>query len=321
MEKLEAVEKEFKALGTDVYLQLVCAESRKEKAKKDLEAVVDFYRQAEKTFSRFDENSELNYFNNNLGKFLPASAHFLALTEKILYYHKLSEGLFDPRIIGVLEWIGYDKDFKETKVIPHHERIFPATSTQSLEKDLVVRGGKIMFRERMDFAGIAKGYITDTVGEILKQAGGENFLLDSGGDILAIGKDKNGENYRVDVEGIAQEKILVILKDEAIVTSGIGKRKWERGEKRFHHLINPKSPENFSFDLQSVTVVAKNAIEADFWAKVLFILGKEKGQKLSEERKLKSIFLDYRGNAWVSKEIKNNFSKNLGVTHCTSQPH
>ena len=55
-----------------------------------------------------------------------------------------------------------------------------------------------------------------------------------------------------------------------------------------------------------MTVVAKTCEEADVWAKVLFLMGKDKGLKFGEERKIKSLFLDYRGNVTVSSKIKEN---------------
>ena len=306
---MEIAKKEFKALGTDICLQLVCDDISREKAEKDLESVQNFYFTAEKIFSRFDENSELSRFNKKLGKYSAASPHFLAVAKKILHFHALSNGLFDPRVIDVLERTGYEKDFKQMErlIESGEEKIIPRPSSNNLENDLVFRDEELLFNHRMDFAGIAKGYITDTAGEMLRLAGWKDFLLDSGGDMLASGKDEENEDWRIDIEGVSKDQILLVLQNEAIATSGIGKRKWQRGEKRFHHLINPKDPENFSFELQSVTVISETVVEADFWAKVLFLLGKEEGKKLSIENNLKSIFLDYRGSAWVSTEMKNNF--------------
>ena len=301
---MKKIELEFRALGTVIHLQIITEEGKGAVAEKSLKAVKDFYFSAEKIFSRFDENSELSYFNQNLGKCLKASPHFLTLAKKNLDYYKLSKGIFDPRIIGVLEWIGYDKDFSQNRPLVKGEKIFPETGFSALENDLIISGKEVQFNRRMDFAGIAKGHITDTASEMLHRNGWENYLLDSGGDMFARGVDQIGESWKIDVAGIAKNRILLKLKNEAIATSGIGKRKWESGEKRVHHLIDPKNPQSFSFDLQSVTVVAPSVTEADFWAKVLFLKGNIEGKKFSKENNVKSIFLDYRGNAWVSGEMK-----------------
>ncbi|MFZ2188720.1 MAG: FAD:protein FMN transferase [Candidatus Moraniibacteriota bacterium] len=303
---MKKTELEFRALGTDIHLQVICDDWQKNVAENNLRAVKDFYISVEKIFSRFDENSELSYFNQNLGKFLKASPHFMVLAKKNLEYYTLSEEIFDPRIIEILEWIGYEKDFRKSVPAVNVEKDFPKTIFPKLAQDLIIQNEEVVFKKRMDFAGIAKGYVTDMAGEMLKKAGFQNFLIDSGGDMFVAGVDQKGESWKIDVAGIAENKILLILKNEAVATSGIGKRKWESGGKRFHHLVNPKELENFSFDLQSVTVVAPSVTEADFWAKVLFLKGKVEGKKFASEHKIKSIFLDYRGNAWISGEMKNN---------------
>lgn len=301
----EKAELEFKALGTDIYFQLVFKKEALD-AKKELAELQAFYLGQEKIFSRFDVESELSFLNANLGKFHRASTDFLQVAKKSLYYHQLTGGLFDPRIIETLEKIGYRKDFKTLDLANIEIKNTKRELFGELEKDLIIKNAKIKFLRRMDFSGIAKGYITDRAGAILQAKGRANFLIDSGGDMLAWGNDDKNENWKIDVEGVAEKKLLLALKNEAIATSGIGKRKWESGGKRVHHLINPRDSENFSFDLQSVTVVASNVTEADVWAKVLFLMGKENGQKLAQEKKLKSIFLDYRGNVWISSELKNN---------------
>ena len=71
-----------------------------------------------------------------------------------------------------------------------------------------------------------------------------------------------------------------------------------------HHLIDLKNPDKFSFELKSVTVVAKNSEAADGWAKVLFILGKEKGIRFAEEKKIAALFLDKKRNVTYTKKLK-----------------
>jgi thiamine biosynthesis lipoprotein len=82
------------------------------------------------------------------------------------------------------------------------------------------------------------------------------------------------------------------LGDEAVATSGIVRRKWEAGGKRFHHIVNPFSPKAFSFALQSVSVVSESVEEGDVWAKTLFVMGLEKGLEYADSRSLKAFFVD-----------------------------
>lgn len=99
---------------------------------------------------------------------------------------------------------------------------------------------------------------------------------------------------------------MLKLKNEGIATSGISRKKWEAGGKKFHHLINPKDTENFSFDLKTVTVIREKTVEADGRAKVLFLMGKVKGLEFANRNNLKALFLDYKGNVYLSEKMKEN---------------
>lgn len=302
------MKKEFKALGTDISIQVVSDDEKSLSfSPSELEKIEMFYRHQEKIFSRFDKASELFRLNASLGGFQPASHDIIKIAEKALAYHQKSNGFYDPRIISVLENIGYQKDFKNndfSSLTNNQQYNF----SSSLESDLKIQENQIFLGQRMDFSGIVKGYISDQVVRILKEKGAENILVDSGGDIKVAGHDFWGENWKVSIEGVPEEKMLFELKKDypGIATSGISRRKWSAGEKQFHHLINPHDPYNFEFELKTVTVIAKSTEEADVWAKVLFLLGKDRGLAISQEKNLKSLFIDCRGNVYLSSAIKEN---------------
>ena len=194
----------FKALGTDISIQIIS-----DKIVSGLEEdTKNFYSEKEKIFSRFSGNSELGILNKNIGKYNAASSDIIEVAEKCLEYHKKTGGYFDPRIIDVLENIGYDKDFKNINYdISKSVSIEPLQN--NLEEDLKINSNRIFFGRRMDFSGIAKGYITDRAIDHLKKRGYESFLVDSGGDIRVYGKDNDGENWKISLESIKEDKLLL----------------------------------------------------------------------------------------------------------------
>lgn len=290
---------EFDALGTHIFVQVVLNNQSVKQAVSDFAEIREIYIQKEKILSRFDQQSELVKINSELGIFHEASGDILYLAKKSLKYYKMSDELFDPRVIDVLEKFGYDKDFKEIDSSTKEDIEIEFTK-RKLEDDLIIENGKIKFLAKMDFAGIAKGWITDQVADFLVKKGWENFLVDSGGDMFARGNNLNGEKWNLDIEGIAQEMLSIKISNQGIATSGITRRKWQAGKKTVHHLVNPKKPENFSFDLRTVTAICKNTEEADFWAKVLFLKGLKGGLQLAEKEKIKAFFLDYNGNFYIT---------------------
>lgn len=303
------VKSNFRALGTDINICIVVnSEAEIEKAEKDIEDVENIFRAKQKIFCRFNPESELNCLNQNLGAFQKASKDMAYLAERALHYHKINGGLYDPRIIGVLEKIGYSQDFRQTDfkkaVLPE---IF-SKFEDKLENDLEVKDDMVLFKKRMDFSGIAKGYITDCAAKFLKSEGWKNFLVDSGGDMFAAGKNAKGEKWRIEIEGIPKEKLMLEISEKGIATSGISRKKWQIQGKKFHHLVNPKDPNNFSYELRTVSVISENTENADGRAKTLVLMGKERGLEFARENKIPAVFLDYKGNIYVSSEAKKYFS-------------
>jgi len=294
---------EFKALGTDVYLQLVLSsDGQKPKAKLALEKIKRLYQEQEKIFSRFNPDSELSKINRKLGVYQKASNSLVYLAKRALYYNRESHGIYDPRIIEILEAIGYREDFKK---INFSREMQPSRLTpiqEPLSKDLKVKKQKVFFNKRMDFSGIAKGYVTDLAVKALKKDSWKNFLVDSGGDLYAAGKNPAGETWKIAIEEIPEEKIVFAIKNKGIATSGITRKKWQLGDKFFHHLVNPKNPANFSFRIKTVSVIANSTELADGKAKVLLIMGAKQGKRLARDKKYPCVFLGSDGKTWISRE-------------------
>lgn len=291
-------------MGTELGLLIVVKnEEEAKRARTDLSAAKEKYARLEKIFSRFDPESELSRLNAHLNEAIPASADLTAIAKKSLDYYESTEGIFDPRIIGHLESIGYAKDFKKsdfTPIVP----LSPPDISKDLKSDLQISEGKVRFSERMDFSGIVKGFATDQITAFFREMGWRNFLVDSGGDMFAAGRPPESEKWNIAVEGVDEKNLHLSISEKAVATSGISRRKWERDGKRFHHLIHPKYPTNFSFDLRTVSVIADSAEEADVLAKTIFIKDKEEREKFVESQKISAIFLFYSGRVKISSSAK-----------------
>lgn len=63
-------EKEFRALGTDVYIGIVAPKNENEKVLSSFSEVENICGEKESILSRFDLKSELSKLNNDLGHFM-----------------------------------------------------------------------------------------------------------------------------------------------------------------------------------------------------------------------------------------------------------
>ena len=111
--------------------------------------------------------------------------------------------------------------------------------------------------------GIAPGYITDRIVELLKNEGLDHALVDLG-EIRAIGARSDREPWHVGIRDPFDADRLAMefpLTDQALATSGgYGFRFDQAG--RFHHIFDPKSgacPQAYS----SVSILAATATAAD----------------------------------------------------------
>jgi len=284
-------EKEFRALGTDVYIGIVAPENEGEKISLSFNGAENICKEKELILSRFNPESELSNLNNNLGIFHKVGEDIFYLTQKSLGYYLKSERIFDPRILEGLEKIGYKSNFLDNDFCTKDyfsKEIF----SKDLNEDLIIEGKLVKFYRKMDFSGIAKGYIADEIVKTLHLDGWKDFLVDLGGDMHASGLNVRGEMWGIALEGAEDEnEVIAEISNEGIATSGNTRKHWEIGGKKFHHLINPLDIDKFSFKLKSVTVVADTTEEADVLAKILFLMGLDKGLQFADENNIKSIFL------------------------------
>ncbi len=303
------VTRNFKALGTNIEISIIVDdETLKGDASADLEFLEQEYAYYSKIFSRFDKDSELSLVNLNLNKLISVSDPMRRLVDLAIKYHQQTQGLFDPRVIDALEGSGYTQSFDKGVLALSKE--FNKISG-NLSDDLKLEAEKVKFKRRMDFSGIAKGFINDEIARILEEKGWKNFFVDSGGDMYFRGLDQFNKNWTIDIEGMDKSKLILQLSNMAVATSGISRRKWEIENEKFHHLINPFNPKEFSFDLKSVTVISDSTIDADVWAKTLFLMGKEKGFAFAKDNTIAAVFLEYNSRAKITPAIKKyNFYQN-----------
>jgi FAD:protein FMN transferase len=120
--------------------------------------------------------------------------------------------------------------------------------------------------------GIAPGYMTDRIVELLKNEGLEHALVDLG-EIRAIGTRSGQEPWRAgirdpfDAQRIAME---VPLADQALATSGGYGFRFDR-DGCFHHIFDPKNggcPHAYA----SVSIVAPTATAADALSTACYLL-------------------------------------------------
>jgi thiamine biosynthesis lipoprotein len=119
-----------------------------------------------------------------------------------------------------------------------------------------------------DPSGIVKGWAIYNAALILQRKGFDDFYMDAGGDIQAFGKNTEGQKWRIGIRNpFNMDEIVkvVAVSNGGVATSG----NYIRGQ----HIYNPKSSDETTLDIVSLTVIGPNIYEADRFATAAFAMG------------------------------------------------
>jgi thiamine biosynthesis lipoprotein len=240
-------------------------------------------RRIESILSKYRENSELSQLNKNAK--MAVSPELFFILNKSYDFWKKSDGAFDVTIGPLMDIWGFtNKDYRlpNTQEIKKTLRAVGMNKIIFTNKDNVV---KFKIREmKLDLGAIAKGYAVDLAVNKLKEAGIKSALVNAGGQIYCLG-DKFGKPWKVAVRHPRKKGLLITLelKNQAVATSGDYEQYFEIKDRRYAHILNPKTGYPAESGVISVTVIAPEGLTADALSTAIFVLGKEKGKKLAEK--------------------------------------
>jgi thiamine biosynthesis lipoprotein len=252
----------FRAMGTEIEL-LVEADG----ATGALDAAELEFHRLEALLSRFREDSELSRLNRDGA--LAAGPDLCRVVGLALAARERTGGRFDPTVHNALVAAGYDRTFEQIDPWCQAPCLAPGVAGGAAS----VEGTRIELDAgvRLDLGGIGKGYAAERAAEILATAG--PCLVNAGGDIAV-----RGGRWPIGVE-TAAEPLTLELSQGGLATSGRDRRRWRRGGRELHHLIDPRTGAPAETDLLRVTVIAPDAIEAEVAAKSLFLAGSDRAAR------------------------------------------
>ena len=198
----------------------------------------------------------------------------------------LSGGYFDPTISPIVAAWGFSYKSGDSLT----PQLIDSLRQLVDYRNIRIKNGKVVKENpamTLDFNAIAQGYTSDLIASFLESRGVKNFLVDTGGEIMARGEKPDGKPWIVGIEKPAEnmdsERVVqtrIALRDKGLVTSGSTRKYVERNGKRYSHCINPKTGYPVEHQLLSVTVMAENSVWADALASICMVMGKERSLPL-----------------------------------------
>ena len=215
-------------------------------------------------FSRTSPDSEL--YAINTGEDTSPSADIKNVLDFSLDMSRLTDGAFDITVAPLVElW-----DANNRTAPPTDAEIKAAQEKVGYRK---ISGEPFSLQGAcLDMGAVAKGYIADRLIGHFKKNNVADVIVDLGGNVALLGEHTVGIRNPFSSDEVFA---VIKLKDKSAVTSGAYQRYFIHNQKRYHHIIDPRTGKCADSGIASVTVVSPSSMWADALSTSIFILGED----------------------------------------------
>ena len=230
-----------------------------------------------------DKRSLINRINSSTSPF-PLPNSIFDLLKKAKEVNIITHGYFDITIKPLMTlWRDHAKKNKEPPEILINEikKIIGCNKFELIENSKSITLKK---NSQLDLGGIAKGWLADLIVHRLKEHGARRILVNIGGDMTFWDQNPNSK-FKIGIEHPQRKDTLfttLTLSNGSLATSGNHYRFFEIDNKRYSHIINPKTGKPVANHILSVTAYSQKGYISDAMATAILILGSKKGLELVE---------------------------------------
>ncbi len=235
----------------------------------------------ERVFSLLRHDSEIARLNR-YGRLDNASPDLVAVLTEALRIAELSVGAFDPTVQPL--WRLYEAHYRahpEDTIGPAGAAIDAARAKVGY-RDLAIDGRRVAFAGAgmaVTLNGIAQGYITDRIADLLRQEGFDHAMVELG-ETRALGESPEGGPWSIGLknprDSLVVDRAIAVVNEAVAVSGGYGMR---FGHSASHHIFDPATGLSAN-RLLDVTIVAPRAVVADALATAIFVAGQAAAPRL-----------------------------------------
>lgn len=256
----------------DTYMSLI---AYGDGARDALAAAAREINRLERELSRTVSTSDV--YQLNAGGSASVSDETAALLTAAVEYSEKTGGLFDVTIAPLVTLWGITTDSPRVPSQGEIDALLPLVGSDHIHLD----GDTVTLDAgcAVDLGGIAKGYASDRVAEILRQNAVTGAAVSLGGNVYVCGQKPDGTGWSVavqDPKNTDSYALTLELTDTFAVTSG-GYQRFFTGEDGtvYQHILDPRTGRPAETDLLSVTVIAQNGTMADAYSTALYVMGEQ----------------------------------------------
>ena len=238
--------------------------------------------------SRFRIDSELTRVNAAAGRPTFVSSRFLEALAVALRAARVTHGLVDPTVGTAMRTIGYDGDFTsiDRDGPPLRVTVGRVPGWHTIETDTERSTVRVPAGVELDFGATAKALCVDRAARAIENATGAGVMVSLGGD-LAVGGPPRDQGWPVFVtddhaaspDGAGQR---IRIDAGGLATSGTTVRRWLRGNRSLHHVVDPATGLPAHEHWRTVSVTAASCVDANIASTAALIMGADAPQWLED---------------------------------------
>lgn len=214
-------------------------------------------------FSDYEDSSEVSrLLKGPVGKPVKVSPELMEVLAFSQALSKRSNRAFDPTIGPVIRlW----RDARNSQTLPNQEAIELAKQQSGFERLLVDSGNcqvtMLTDSAKLDFGGVAKGYIGDQIIKLLKNEGVSIAKFHAGGDVVLGDAPPDSKGWQIKLSQDEQQKNFY-LSNCGVSTSGDRYQFVEIDGTRYSHVVDPQTGLGMTTG-RTAFVVAESGMQSD----------------------------------------------------------
>jgi thiamine biosynthesis lipoprotein len=193
-----------------------------------------------------------------------------------------TDGLVDPTVGQAVADLGYDRDYAAIRdetssggASTSGPAPRPAPGWWRIQLDQ--KAGRVLLPRRiaLDLGATGKAFAADRAAARMATLGC-GVLVSLGGDLATAGPPPDGgwlisvgDDHRVPGE----DDPVVTIRSGALATSSVTQRRWRRGDRMVHHIVDPRTGDLPEAIWRTVSVAARSCVDANTAATAAIVRG------------------------------------------------
>ena len=274
------------------------------------EAVAEIQR-LDSLLSIGSDSSDISRLNREKTAVLSPDA--ASLLESALDLARDTQGVFDPTVYPLVKlWGFYDKDYH----VPSRQELSQALALVDYREVSLGEDGQASLGpgQQIDLGGIGKGYTSQRVTELLRQAGITSAMVSLGGNVQCLGAKPDGSPWNIGIRDPFGEELYAAVRvtDKAVITSGGYERYFEDPETGiiYRHILDPRTGFPAEKGLSSVSIVTSDGTLGDGLSTALYIMGLEEATRYWQAHReaFEAVFIADDGILYATEGLRGSLT-------------